>query len=131
MYYLYYDGQQLQLVESELGGDLTQRLLLHAQPGAVDSEFCIVYGCVEDHDICWFTTKLPKINALAVYVEPATFTSDKDGRYWSLLSHEDAKRLLLHWKSLQNYTEKFTDKTNYFKNAVDCFEWEMDKKWSK
>lgn len=132
MYYLFYDGQQLQLVESELGAVLTVRLLLHAQVSAVDNEYYKVYGCVDPADIVWFMDTTPvQTRQLGFYVEPRIFTDDKDGRYWSLLTQEDAKRLLMHWKSFDKYTEKLVGKQNYFKNTVDHFENLMEKKWSK
>jgi len=129
MYYLFYDGSQVLVIESELGAVLTQRLLLHAQLG-VDADSYKVFGAFEDADVIWFVTERPFIYPLGLYVEPRTFTEDKSNKYWSLLEHEDAKRLAMHWKSLQNY-KKSSDKTNYFKNAVDHFVFEMEKRWSK
>jgi len=131
MYYLFYDGQQLQLIESELGAWLTTRLLLHAQVSAVDSEFYKVYGCFEDNEVTWLTEHKPRVQPVGFYVEPGTFIKDKDGTYWSLLSKADAAALLKHWKSIRQYTEKIEDKPNYFKNSVDHFENMMEKKWSK
>ncbi len=132
MYYLYYDGQELQIVESELGAVLTTRLLLHAQlTGVLDESSWKVYGRVDPADIVWFAAERPCVHPLGFYVEPKTFTDDKAGKYWSLLVQEDAQRLLMHWKSLARYTDKVPDKTNYFKNAVDHFEWRMEKTWYK
>jgi hypothetical protein len=131
MYYLYYDGTELQVIESELGAVLTTRLLLHAQlTGTYNTDFK-VYGCVDPENISWFTEVKPPIHALGSYIEPKIFTDDKDNKYWALLSSEDAKRLLAHWKNLSRYTDKVPDKVNYFKNAVDHFEWQMEKKWYK
>jgi hypothetical protein len=131
MYYLYWDGQQLLLIESELGAVLTTRLLLHARPHARDELSRHVYGCISEDDIVWFTEKKPVVLPLCLYVEPRTFNDDKEGRYWSLLSKEDAKALHKHWKGSQQYNVKSDDKQNYYKNGVDHFEWQMESKWSK
>ena len=131
MYYLFYDGQQLQIIESDLGAWFTTRLLLHAQLSVADAEFYKVYGFIEDRDITWLTEHKPRVLPVGSYIEPSTFINDTTGAYWSLLSKVDAAALHKHWKSTEMYTAETAGKPNYFKNSVDHFEHMMEKKWFK
>ncbi len=127
-------NKTLVLVHSKLDRELTTRLLLFA--AFLDSDY--EGGDVESITVigeatATFYTDLvphPHVRSIAGCVSPHTFNKDEEGRYWSLLNKMDAGRLLKLWRDESLYTDE-TSVPNYFKNQVDKFAEQMEKRWQK
>lgn len=136
-YYFYLvstsDGTELYVVMSSLRRNLTERLLLFASSDGVEGRQVIGYA----KDIEFkpgVPASLPsRFVRIGFFVEPrkfceATRTPGGDA-LWNLLEEEDARALLAEWREDPRYRPK-DGSNNYYKNAVDNFEHDMEKRWS-
>lgn len=123
------DGDTLYLMKSSLGEALTKRLLTFM----MDADM-LVYAAIDEVDVRWQGAGRPaKFVHLSRFIEPLMFTtSSRKDDFWLLLNHSEAKEVLKMFLLDPAYSEETAaGKTNYYKNAVDCFKHMMENKWSK